>query len=301
MYVITGATGNTGSVVARELISKGQKVRVIGRNADRLKSLSAEGAEVVACDITDATGLTRAFSGATGVYAMIPPNLTSQNFPEYATRVSEATAAAIEQTGVRHVVTLSSVGADKPSGTGPVAGLHAYEERLNRIPGLNVLHLRAGYFMENTLAQIGMIQHMSICAGPLRPDLKLGMIAAKDIGVAAAGRLLRLDFKGSQTMELLGQRDITMAETATIIGNAIGKPGLVYMQAPNEQVRPAMIQMGMSPHFTDLLLEMSGALNSGFMRALEPRSAQNSTPTSYETFVAEDFTPRYKQATITAA
>src|SRR5580698_11065630 len=144
MYVVTGATGNTGSVVARELLRQGQKVRVIGRSADRLQSLAADGAEAVACDVTDAAGLTRAFSGAVGVYAMIPPNMSSQNFTEYASQVSTATAAAIEKAGVRHVVVLSSFGADKPSGTGPVAGLHAFEERLNHIPKLNVLHLRTG-------------------------------------------------------------------------------------------------------------------------------------------------------------
>ncbi|MGA1987271.1 MAG: hypothetical protein ABSG72_13470, partial [Candidatus Sulfotelmatobacter sp.] len=73
------------------------------------------------------------------------------------------------------------------------------------------------------------------------------------------------------------------------------KPDLKYMQVPDEQARPVFVQMGMSEPFAHLLLEMIGSLNSGYMRALEPRASQNTTPTSYETFVAESFVPAYKQ------
>jgi uncharacterized protein YbjT (DUF2867 family) len=192
------------------------------------------------------------------------------------------------------VVTLSSIGADKSEKTGPVVGLHYLEQQLNAIDSLSVLHLRAGYFMENTLAQIGIIRATGMTVGPLRPELKLPMIATKDIGEAAADALLRLDFRQKQVRELLGQRDISMTEVAQIIGKAIGKRELRYTQAPDEQVRPALVQLGMSANVADLLLEMSAALNSGYMRALEPRSAQNTTPTSYETFVAEEFLPLYE-------
>ena len=85
-----------------------------------------------------------------------------------------------------------------------------------------------------------------------------------------------------------------MAEVATIIGKAIGKPDLNYLQLPDEQVRAALTQLGMSLNVANLILEMAGALNSGHMRALEQRSAQNTTPTSFESFVAEEFVPRYR-------
>jgi len=294
MYVITGATGNTGKIVATNLLAKGQKVRVIGRSADRLQPLAAKGAEPFVADLTDAAALSQAFANAKAVYALIPPSMTSSDYRAEQDRVTDAIASALEKTGVQHVVSLSSIGADKAEKTGPVAGLHNLEQRLNRIAGLNVLHLRAGYFMENTLAQIGIIKMMGMAAGPLRPDLKLPMIAARDIGAFAAEALLRLDFNGPQTRELLGQRDISMAEVATIIGKAIGKPGLAYFQAPEGQIRAAMIQLGMSMNVVNLILEMSAALNSGYMRALEPRTEKNTTPTSYETFVAEEFVPRYQ-------
>lgn len=295
MYVVIGASGNTGHVVAKGLLDRGQKVRVVGRSADRLRPLTALGAEPFLGDVTEAEALTKAFKGVQGAYVMIPPNPTSNEFRAFQDRVTDATAKAIEETRVGFVVSLSSVGADKANGTGPVVGLHNLEEKLNRIESVKVLHLRAGYFMENTLAQAGAIRMMDSTAGPLRPDLKLPMIATRDIGSVAADALLQLDFKGKQTRELLGQRDLDMTEAATIIGKAIGKPGLRYVRAPDEQVRAVLLQLGMSTDYANLILEMAGALNSGHMRPLEPRSSRNTTPTSYQTFVAEEFLPRYKQ------
>jgi uncharacterized protein YbjT (DUF2867 family) len=293
MYVVTGATGNTGSVVANRLLAKGQKVRAIGRNAERLQALAAKGAEPFVGDIADSETLTKAFTGAKAAYVMIPPDMKGQDYRAYQDRVTETTAAAIEQARVEYVVSLSSYGADKPENTGPVVGLHRLEQRLNRIAGLNVLHLRAGHFMENTLAQIGIIKAYGIASGPLRPDLKLPMIATRDIGASAAEALLRLDFRQQETRELLGHRDISMTEAAAIIGKAIGKPDLAYSQAPDEQVRMALTQIGLPLNMANLILGMSAALNSGHMRALEQRSARNTTPTSYEAFVVEEFVPLY--------
>lgn len=150
MYVITGASGNTGNVVARRLLVEGQKVRVLGRSAENLRPLAAAGAEAFVCDLTDAEALTIALVGARAIYAMVPPSMTSQDYRAEQNRTADAIATAIEKAGVEYAVSLSSVGTDKSERTGPVAGLHHLEQRLNRIAGLNILHLRAGYFMENS-------------------------------------------------------------------------------------------------------------------------------------------------------
>jgi len=297
MYVVTGATGNTGRVVANRLLDQGKKVRVIGRNRERLQPFVARGAEAFVADLSDQAAVKQAFAGANAVYAMIPPNVASQDFRAEQRRVTAAIAAELEHAGVEHAVTLSSIGADKESGTGPVAGLHEWEQALNQIAGLNVVHLRAGYFMENTLGQVGAVLAMGKTAGPLRGDLKLPMIATKDIGNAAADSLLALDFTGKQTRELLGQRDLSMNEATSIIGNAIEKPDLEYAQVPDAMMQPIFVQLGMSANLAQLILEMAHALNSGHMRALEPRKAQNTTATSFETFVKEEFVPLYRAQT----
>ncbi len=300
MYVVTGASGNTGSVVASRLLAAGKKVRGIGRRVERMQWLAQKGGLPFVADVTDTKALEEAFSGAEGVYVMLPPDMSVSDFRAHQDAMSESIGAALERTRVTHAVTLSSVGADKPEKTGPVVGLHRMEERLNRIAGLNVLHLRAGYFMQNTLAQIEPIKKLDMAMGPISPELKLPMISARDIGAAAADELLKLDFQSHQTRELLGPRDINYNECTTIIGRAIGKPDLKYVQPPEDQIRAAMEEMGMPADFVSLLLEMCKALNSGHMKALEARNARNTTPTTFETFVHEEFLLRYKSSKVAA-
>lgn len=294
MYVVIGATGNTGSVVAERLLTKGKQVRVIGRDAKRLERFTRKGAEAFVADVTDAGALTQAFSGAQAAYVMIPPNAAAPDVRAYQERVNDALTNAIEKTGIKHAVVLSSIGADKPDKTGPVVGLHNLEKKLSGIAALNALFLRAGYFMENILPQADVIQSLGIIAGPVRADLPLTLIATRDIGVAAAEALVKFDFEGKRARELQGARDVTYAEVAEIVGAAIGKPGLAYKQVPAAQLKPALLRMGMSSDMADLLLEMAEALNSGHMKPLEPRSPENTTPTTLETFVAEVFVPAYR-------
>jgi len=294
MFVILGATGHTGSVAAQRLLNRGKKVRVIGRDGKKLEPFVSGGADAFPADVLDTDALSRAFAGAEGVYALIPPAMNLPDYRAYQDQVTESIAKALEKAGVTHVVAMSSVGADKPDKTGPVVGLHNLEKRLAQIKGLNALHLRAGYFMENTLAQTGIIKSFGMMAGPVRVDVPLPMIATQDIGVAAAEALLRLDFVGKKTQELLGPRDVTYTEAAKIVGTAIGNQGLAYMELPDEQVIAAMTGMGISRNMALLICEMSAAINSGYMKALEPRSAKNTTPTTFETFVEEEFLPAFK-------
>jgi len=220
--------------------------------------------------------------------------MSAPDVRSYQERVTDAIAAAIKKSGVTHAVALSSWGADKPDKVGPVVGLHNLEKKLEAISGLNAVFLRAGYFMENILPQVGVIQSLGSIAGPLRPDLPLAMIATRDIGAAAADALLKLDFAGKQPRELLGARDVKYLEVARIIGAAIGKPDLAYQQLSAAQLKPALMQMGMSSNMADLLLEMTDSLNSGYMKPQEPRSSRNTTPTAIETFVADTFVPAYR-------
>src|ERR1035438_8655287 len=106
MYVVLGASGNTGHIVAKTLLARGQKVRAVGRNASPLQPLAANGAEISIADVTDAAALTKAFQHADSAYVMIPPNPTSNDALAYAERVSDAIAAAAKNTGVRNIVSL---------------------------------------------------------------------------------------------------------------------------------------------------------------------------------------------------
>jgi uncharacterized protein YbjT (DUF2867 family) len=276
-YVILGASGNTGSIVANSLLSKGKKVRVVGRDAERLQRFVRKGAQAFTAEISDAAALTKAFSDARAAYLLLPP-IASREDQE---RESDAIAKAAKDSGLRHAVYLSSYGAHVPEGTGPIVGLHSSEQKLNAIGDLNALHLRAAYFMENNLAAIGMIHGMGIFGHALLPNLKMPMIATRDVGDYAAQRLLDLDFSGKQTRELLGERDLSMTEATAAIARGIGKPDLRYQQFPYAQMQEALTQMGLSAKKAAVYIEMFQAINTGVVAAQEPRSPENTTPTSF--------------------
>src|SRR5258707_2424056 len=289
MHVILGASGNTGSIIASSLLSEGKKVRVVGRDAGRLQRFVRQGAEAFTATLRDAAALAKAFRGARAAYLMLPPAESR----EEQERDSDGIAKAVKESGLRYAVHLSSYGAQVPEGTGPVAGLHSSEQKLNAIGGLNVLHLRAAYFMENNLAAIGMIHGMGIFGNALLPDLKLPMAATRDVGAYAAQRLGDLDFSGKQTRELLGERDLSMTEATAMIARGIGKPDLRYEQFPYDQVQQVLMQMGVPPKGAALYIEMYKAINAGILVPQEPRSPENSTPTSFERFVQDVFAPAY--------
>lgn len=294
MIAVMGASGNTGRGVAEALLARGDKVRALARDAGKLAPLAARGAEVAAGDAADATFLTRAFTGAEAVYTLIPPDPRAPDFRAYQDRIGEATARALRDARVPRVVFLSSVGADVPSGNGPIAGLHAQEARLRAL-GVDVLMLRAGYFFENLHATLPLVKHQGINGGALGPDVRIPMIATRDIGAAAAAAIGGRDFTGVAIRELLGPRDLGMAEATRILGRAIGKPDLAYVQFPYEAFEAALVQAGLSQDLARLYGEMSRGFNEGRLRPVAPRSAASTTPTTLESF-AEELAAAYRAA-----
>jgi uncharacterized protein YbjT (DUF2867 family) len=293
MYTITGVTGNIGKVIAEKLLEKSQKVRAIGRDASRLKRLAELGAEISPGSLEDAEFLTKAFEGSSGLFAMIPPNLKTQNFGKYQDTIGEAITEALRRTAVRYVANLSSIGADVPAETGPIAGLHRQEIRLNQLDGSNILHLRPAYFMENFLGNIPLIKAMGINGSAFRADLLISMIATRDIGFHAAERLLTLDFQRKSVQYLLGPRDLTMTEATKILGRAIGKPDLQYVQFSYEDAENGIVQAGISRDVARSFVEMTKAFNDGVIGPVQ-RTPQNTTPTSLEEFARTVFAPAFE-------
>jgi len=294
MYTILGATGNIGSVISKALLEKGEKVRVVGRSAGRLQPFVKRGAEAFVGDVADAEAMTRALTGAHAAFLMIPPSMTSPDYRADQEKTSDAFSAAAKNSGLQYAVNLSSYGAQAPAGTGPIIGLHNAEKKLNAIDRLNVLHLRPGYFFENHLAGIQMIQMMGIFGGALRGDLKISMIATRDIGAYAGERLLKLDFNGKRTQELQGERDLTLHGVVAVITKELSKPDLRYVQIPYDQMEKVLEQMGTPARTVASFIEMFQGINNGIVTATETRSPANTTPTSIEAFVKEVFAPAYR-------
>ncbi len=296
--VVTGASGNVGSKLVRLLLERGHKVRAVARDATRMGFLGAQGADVHPGSVTDAGFLASVLAGADAAFLMVPNHDTAPDHRAFQREVVGACADAAGRAGLPLALALSSVGAELPSGTGPVAGLHEFEAALDRVPGLAAVPLRAGWFFENFLFSIGLIRALGVNAGPLRPDVPLPMIATRDIADAAARRF-EACFAGAAAagvQYLLGPRDYTMAEATAILGQAIGKPRLAYRELPFEDARSAMLGLGLSESVADDMLELQRACNDGRIQAQEPRSPANTTPTGLDDFAHAVFAPVFNAA-----
>jgi uncharacterized protein YbjT (DUF2867 family) len=300
MYVVLGASGNTGSVVARKLLAKGEKVRAVGRDATKLSALARLGADVDVAELNDPAALINILTGAKGAYLLIPPQIHAEDFIAATDAISTSIADAVRDSGVAHVVVLSSIGAQHAERTGPIVTLHRLEEKLKQVPQLSALFLRPAYFMENFMMMIPLVLAMGFFAGGIRGDLKMPMIATRDIGDYAADRLAALDFTGFSTLEMLGQREVSHDEAASAIGAAIGKPKLSYQKFPAFLVEQGLKQLGIPKKTASLMTEMHEAGNDGLLIPQEPRSEQNTTPTSIEAFAQEEFAPAYQAKGATA-
>jgi uncharacterized protein YbjT (DUF2867 family) len=294
MYVITGATGNTGKEIAYSLLAAGKPVTVIGRNAETLQAFKNKGAHIAVGDLEDSAFLARTFEGATAVYAMIPPKWDLQiDWRAYQRAISTALTDAIRQARVQHVVVLSSQGAHLPEGAGPVSGLHEFEEMLKTIPTLNVMNLRAGFFMQNFFPMLGMIKHMNIVGYSLQQDIKISFVHTRDIAEVATRHLLTLDFKGHQFTFVAGAADLTMEEATAVLAQGLGKSDLKYVVFTPDEGRAGMIQNGIPPTIADGYTQLFECLNSGAYLNNFVRDASNTTPTTLAQFVAEEFLPAY--------
>lgn len=287
MIAIMGATGNTGSRIASALLERGEPVRALGRSQNRLQALADAGADVRVGDAADTAFLTEAFRGVRAVYTLLP---TDPRAPDYRARQmeeGEAIAQAIRASRVQYVVALSSIGADQDDGTGVILGLHAQEQRLRRIPGVNLCLLRPASFFENFLESLETIRHHGVVADCVDADLAIPMVGTRDIAAAATEELARRDWQGEVIRELLGPRDLSYREAARILGACIGKPDLAYVRLPYTELEQAMVQAGLSRSFIHLYHEMTQGFSNGTIRPVAGRTPQNTTPSRFEDFAHE--------------
>ena len=263
IVTVLGATGKTGGTAAAALLAAGLQVKAVARSPEKLAALRSKGAQAVPADLTDAAALTGALRGSDAAYLMVPSDYTKPDLLGQYTRAGEAIARAVRESGIKRVVFLSSLGADAEAGTGPIVGLHAAEQRLRAIPGLDLLILRPGYFYENNYGTLGLIKHQGINGGAIDPDVPMVMVAAADIGSAAADALKKSDFSGTVVRELAGPAEVTMKQATRALGTVIGKSDLAYVRFPDQGYVDGLKGAGFDPEAARLFLEMAQAFNRG--------------------------------------
>lgn len=295
VVVVTGATGHIGGRIAARLLEASHRVRVTSREAERLEPWVERGAEPYAGSVEEPPFVEGLLTGARAAFLLLPPK-AGADYPDFQDRVGTAYAKALPDSGVTHVVHLSSLGADVEEGTGPIAGLNRSEERLRPLEALHVLHLRPASFMENQLEAIPVVRSQGFLASPLRADLPMPHVATRDVGDVAAAHLAARDFEGHSVRELLGPRDYTMTEVAEILGASIGEPDLAYVELGYDEFVEATTGQGMDPGMAELLVEMYRAMNEERIQPVQGRLARTETPTTYEAWAREVFAPAYREA-----
>jgi len=262
-YVITGSTGHISKPLSEKLIKAGHSVTVVSSNPEKVKEIESLGATAAIGSVSDINFLTKTFEGADAIYTMVPPKWDAEDWKGYIGGIGNIYAEAIKAAGIKKVVNLSSVGAHMPAGCGPVSGLHFAEQALNKLEGVDIVHLRPAYFYFNLMANIGMIKHVGIIGGNYG-DAALVMVHPTDIALVAAEELLKPDFTG-KTIRYIAGDECSTTEVAKVLGAAIGKPELPWVNFKNEEALNGMLQAGLSREVAENYVEMGAAIASGEM------------------------------------
>jgi uncharacterized protein YbjT (DUF2867 family) len=260
MFVVLGATGNTGSAVVETLLSKKQPVRILVRSADKGAAWKAKGVEVVVASLDNVSALAKAFEGAAGVYLMVPPNYGATAWLLDQQARMDRAAEAVKKSGVSHVVFLSSVGGQLPSGTGPIRAVHYGEKKLAGTT-THLTILRPSYFMENWAPLIGAVKAQGVLPTFIAPQAKLPMISTKDIGRIGAEQLIA-GGQGRKVVELAGPEDYSPDQTAALLGGILGKT-VTAQHAPLSAVVPTFKSFGFSDEAAALFEEMYAGFAKG--------------------------------------
>jgi uncharacterized protein YbjT (DUF2867 family) len=272
---ITGSLGNISKPLAKQLIAAGHQVTIVSSNAEKKAAIEALGAKAAIGSIADADFLTKVFTGADAVYTMVPPNFGAKDYRKYVSGAAENYASAITKTGVKHVVNLSSIGADIDGGTGQISGNHDGEIILNALENVAVKHIRAGFFFVNLFANINMIKNLGFLGSNYGSNARLIMVHPEDIAAAIAEELQKP--LAGKSVRYITSDERSTGEVAAVLGAAIGKPDLQWIEFTDEQALNGMLQAGLPLEISKNFVEMGTAVRSGIL--WKDYDAKNTTPT----------------------
>ena len=265
--VVTGSLGHISQPLTQQLIQKGHAVTVISSNPEKQKAIAELDATAAIGSLEDVAFLTATFTSADAVYTMVPPNNyfdPALDLLAYYRRLGQNYAQAIQQSGVKRVVNLSSIGAHLNKGNGILQGAHDVEQILNTLSSeVAITHLRPTSFYYNLYGYVELIKNQNVIAANYGADDVVPWVAPKDIAVTVTEELVT-PFTGRK-VRYVASEELTCNETARILGEAIGKPDLKWLLIADEQMLSGLIAAGMNPQIAAGLVEMYGGLHSGLL------------------------------------
>jgi uncharacterized protein YbjT (DUF2867 family) len=265
--IVTGSLGHISKPLTQELVQKGHVVTVISSNPDKQKDIEALGATAAIGSVEDVDFLTATFTGADAAYCMEPPaGFFDKDFDLMAsiTRQGNNYAQAIQQSGVKRVVHLSSIGAHRDNGVGILAFHYKMEQILNALPAdIAITFMRPVGFYYNLFSFINTIKTQGVIASNYGEDNKEPWVSPVDIAAAVEEEIVT-PFKGRK-VRYVASDELSCNEVANILGGAIGKPDLKWIVIPDEQLLNGMIAAGMNPAIAAGLVEMNASRRNGIL------------------------------------
>jgi len=267
--IVTGSLGHISKPLTEELIQKGHTVTVVSSKAERQKDIEAIGAKAAIGTMEDAGFLTETFKGSDIVYIM--ETLGADSFFDQNLDVMDAIARigknykqAIQQSGVKKVVHLSSIGAHTDKGVGMLAFHHNVENILNQLPDdVSIKFMRPVGFYYNMFAFIPTIKSQGAIIQNYGGDDKEPWVSPLDIAAVIAEEMEK-PFDGRE-IRYIASDEVSPNEVANILGEAIGKPGVKWKVIPDEQQLNGMIAVGMNPQTAKGLVEMNAGRRDGVL------------------------------------
>ena len=259
-YVVFGVTGRTGAAAADALLRSGHSVRVVVRDLAKGRPWAERGAEIAVADLTDLASMTKVLSRVQGAYIVNPQHYNREDLFERADLIADTTAHAAVAADVPRLVALSSVGADRESGTGWIRMNRMFEQRLGEA-GVPAIFLRAAYFMENWMPMVGQaMRNGSLPTFLAPPQRALPMVATVDVGSTAAA-LLQEKRTGASIVTLSGPKDYAPNDVAAIVSATLEKPVDVAV-LPEAEWPKALADAHFSKAALAGFTEMTRGLNS---------------------------------------
>jgi uncharacterized protein YbjT (DUF2867 family) len=262
--VITGSLGNIGRNLTQNLVANDHDVTVVTSDANRQTVIESLGAKAAVGSVLDSVFLTEVFRGADSVFTMIPPNYTAKDFQGYFADVAQSYIAAIRQSGVSHVVNLSTMGANLAAGFGPLTALNLVEKAFAALENTNVVHVRPGGFFTNYLWDIPLIKAQEIMGNNYPESTRLVLTHPADTAEAVAGLLQTKDFSGHDVRYVVSD-DLVLADVVSLIAKSVGKTNLRWVQFPDDALAGALIENGFSETAAQGFVEMGHAFADGEM------------------------------------
>lgn len=262
-YVITGSIGHISKPIVKKLKEVGHHVTVITSNSDRVKEIESLGATAFVGSVEDPAFVSKAFAGADAVYLMIPPNWSlTGGWLDYQKKVADNYIAAVNQSKVKNVVLLSSIGAHLRKGAGPVDGLGYAEEKLLVLKDANIKVFRPSYFFYNLFSMVPLLKNMNILGSNFgNTDEKLVLVHTSDIADVIGDALAKLDFKG-YSIQYIASDERHPNEIAEVLSKAANKPA-PWVTFTDEQSLQGMLQANLPATIANGYVELGASLRSG--------------------------------------